>query len=169
MWDTHFWGDLASFTGFGFVCLLVCFLLCPCDVWDPHQQTMLSTASKVHRGYYVQTGPLWAAGGAPCSHRSLLCPANRCCTDFGAPEEGPASGRQCLWDCGSLWEFPRREEEGPSWLWEFCLRAQLPPICTSPPRAWDLTQLKPGICHGAPQRWPTFAEGRGSLSSLNRR
>lgn len=39
-------------------------------------------------------------------------------------------------DCGSLWELPSwREEEGPSWLWEFCLTVQLPPICVSPPGA----------------------------------
>lgn len=90
---------------------------------------------------------------APCSHRPLLHPANRCCADFGClqrvlPLAGGAS--ETVGACGNS---PARRKGGPSSLWEFCLTAQLPPICTSPPRALDLTQLKPGVCCRAPPCW----------------
>lgn len=75
---------------------------------------MLSTISKLSCRLLCADSFSLSCRWAPCCRRPLLCLAHRCWTDLGATEEGPASGRQCLRDCGSLWELPSwREEEGP--------------------------------------------------------
>lgn len=113
---------------------------------------MLSTVAKIHTGCSVQTGPLSAAGG-------FQAVTDACCARLTGVVQTSGSCRgSCLWQAVPLrlWELvgiPRPGGGGASSLWEFCLTAQLPPICTSPPGALDLTQLKPGVGCRAPPGW----------------
>lgn len=89
----------------------------------------------------------------PSSHRRLLRPANRCCTDFGSLQRVLSLAGGASETVGACGNSPAGGGGGGSSLWEFCLTAQLPPICTSPPGALDLTQLKPGVGCRAPPGW----------------